>query len=345
MTIGIIGYGQVSQAFINQQFVLDNLKYIVIRNGTDRINFTNFVNQNNHNITIYSEVNQIINFAEFNLILVNDSNIINVVDQLVDCYAHNNEPKTTTSIINSPISNSPNIKPIFAHFSGVLNLDVLKKLQENRYKIAKLHPFQTFAIINKNIDNENNINIFKDVAFLCEFDIDVQSSNSNEERELENILRQFIESLDAKFFNKNELQNFDEKLYHIIAVLSSNYLTTYLKLIIDLAENSGLNKDFLLPIINTTIKNIFEKERSGDNYNNHNYPLSGPIARLDFITIEKHLQILKDKNINFGNELKLKENDLLEFYTFFGKITTQLALKNGIFEVGDFDKLKKIFEK
>lgn len=313
MTIGIIGYGQVSKSLINQRFVLENLKYIVIRNEKERLKFIALTQQ--YDISIYTEVNQISDFAELNLILVNDGNIIEVVNQLMNVNIINNQNQKQTTI--------------FAHFSGVLQIDVLKKLKDKNFKTAKLHPFQTFAILNK------EANIFKDVAFLCEYD--------NNDLDLKNILKEFINNLDAKFFHKNELKNFDEKLYHIIAVFSSNYLTSYLKMLIDLADNSGINKDFLLPIINTTINNIFENTVNNKSISQNKFPLSGPIARLDLMTIEKHIQILKDKKNNLGKDVN-SSNDLLEFYTYFGKITSEIALKNGIFDVDEYEKLKKIFE-
>jgi predicted short-subunit dehydrogenase-like oxidoreductase (DUF2520 family) len=77
-----------------------------------------------------------------------------------------------------------------------------------------------------------------------------------------------------------ELDEAHRALYHLGATLASNYLVTLYRLAARAFEKAGAPTDALLPLMRRTIDNGFD--------------LTGPIARGDRVTIDMHLQALRD---------------------------------------------------
>ncbi len=106
----------------------------------------------------------------------------------------------------------------------------------------------------------------------------------------------------------------DKVLYHVAAVMASNYLVTLVKLATDLWQTFGIPREqaieALLPLIKGTVHNI---EAIG-------IPdcLTGPIARGDSGTIKKHLAALEKAAPEF-----------LATYRELGRQTVPVALAKG----------------
>jgi len=102
--------------------------------------------------------------------------------------------------------------------------------------------------------------------------------------------------------------------FQAAAVFASNYFVALLKVATDLFQNFDVPTTqatkVLMPLIQGDIKNI----------NNIGLPrcLTGPIARGDLGTIEKHISVLKEK-----------EPSLLKLYAELGLQTIPIALAKG----------------
>jgi predicted short-subunit dehydrogenase-like oxidoreductase (DUF2520 family) len=103
-------------------------------------------------------------------------------------------------------------------------------------------------------------------------------------------------------------------LYHAAAVFACNYLVTLVKLALDLWKDFGVSSReatrALLPLLKGTINNI-------DNIGLPNC-LTGPVARGDLGTIEKHLSVLESRSPS-----------LLTTYKELGLQTIPIALAKG----------------
>jgi predicted short-subunit dehydrogenase-like oxidoreductase (DUF2520 family) len=69
-------------------------------------------------------------------------------------------------------------------------------------------------------------------------------------------------------------------LYHAGASIASNFLVTLYRVAADLVERAGAPPKALVPLMERTIANGFE--------------LTGPIARGDWSTVDRHRAVLKD---------------------------------------------------
>lgn len=157
------------------------------------------------------------------------------------------------------------------HCSGADSTDVLKPAKKLGAQVGVFHPLQTFASVEQAIKN------IPGSTFALEA-----------EGPLLNILKDMATALDGHWV---ELKAGDKVLYHAAAVIACNYLVTLVKMATDLWQTFSIPPDqatqALLPLIRGTIHNI---ETVG-------IPqcLTGPIARGDTGTIEKHLKALKQR--------------------------------------------------
>jgi predicted short-subunit dehydrogenase-like oxidoreductase (DUF2520 family) len=104
----------------------------------------------------------------------------------------------------------------------------------------------------------------------------------------------------------------DKPLYHAAACIASNYLTTLMHIVEEIYLHLGLTREEAIrafwPLVRGTLMNI---EARGTIQ-----ALTGPIARGDAGTIEKHIAAFRTKLPQF-----------LQAYTALGLITTDLGLK------------------
>ncbi len=195
------------------------------------------------------------------------------------------------------------------HCSGADSTDILQPAKESGAQVGAFHPLQTFASVKKAIEN------IPGSTFALEA-----------EEPLLNILKDMATTLDGNWV---VLKASDKVLYHASAVIACNYMVTLVKLATDLWQSFNIPPQqatqALLPLIRGTIHNI---ETIG-------IPscLTGPIARGDIGTINKHLDALKQTAPH-----------LLSTYRELGRQTIPIALAKGKINQHQAQELQAILE-
>ncbi len=247
--IGVIGVGQVGYVLSLKLFQKKLLHLIVSKNQEKTEKL--IANGINKN-QIFKSVSEINSKLDYIIIAVKEDQIQNVVEDL---------NKINFNLLQ---------KTVIFHTSGTLPKNILNKLCENGAIIGAAHPFQTFF--------KQDINILNDIAW----GIDCDEVNYT-------YIQDIILALNGKpvLLPKNVI---DKKyLYHISAIIASNFTTAIISIAKDLLNDINLEpKIFLEPIIRQTISNTIE------NLDNDNIPITGPVARADFDTIAKHIQSLRE---------------------------------------------------
>jgi predicted short-subunit dehydrogenase-like oxidoreductase (DUF2520 family) len=157
------------------------------------------------------------------------------------------------------------------HCSGADSLDVLEPARKSGAMVGSFHPLQTFAGTEQAIAN------IPGSTFAVEA-----------EEPLLTTLKKMATALGGHWI---KLKASDKVAYHAAAVFASNYLVTLVKMATDLWQTFGIPADqatqALLPLIRGTLNNI----------ENIGIPqcLTGPIARGDTGTVNKHLKTLREK--------------------------------------------------
>ena len=180
------------------------------------------------------------------------------------------------------------------HCSGAASLDILAPAREDGANTGAMHPLQTFASVSQAIDN------IPGSTFGIEADEPLFST-----------LRDMAVALEGNWV---KLEAGDKVLYHAAAVLSCNYLITLVKLATDLWQSFGVDPQqatqALMPLLKGTLNNI----------SNVGIPecLTGPIARGDTGTINKHISALEKS-----------APEALDAYLEMGLQTIPIALEKG----------------
>jgi len=180
------------------------------------------------------------------------------------------------------------------HCSGAHSVDILGSAKELGAAVGSFHPLQTFADVDQAIRNLPG----------STFALEAEEPLLTTQKELTRLLNG----------NWVVLKPGDKVLYHVAAVFACNYLVTLVKLALDLWLNFGVSSKeatrALLPLLEGTINNI----------SNIGLPdcLTGPVARGDSGTIERHLSALETRSL-----------DLLTAYKELGLQTIPIALAKG----------------
>ncbi len=180
------------------------------------------------------------------------------------------------------------------HCSGAHSVDILGSAKKLGAAVGSFHPLQTFADVDQAIRNLPG----------STFALEAEEPLLTTQKELTRLLNG----------NWVVLKPGDKVLYHVAAVFACNYLVTLVKLALDLWLNFGVSSKeatrALLPLLEGTINNI----------NNIGLPdcLTGPVARGDSGTIERHLSALETRSL-----------DLLTTYKELGLQTIPIALAKG----------------
>jgi predicted short-subunit dehydrogenase-like oxidoreductase (DUF2520 family) len=191
------------------------------------------------------------------------------------------------------------------HCSGAHSLDILGSARKLGAAVGSFHPLQTFAGVDQAIQN------LPGSAFGLEADEPLLST-----------LKELTQLLNGSWV---ELKPGDKVLYHVAAVFACNYFVTLVKLALDLwggfAVPSRVATRALLPLLRGTLNNI----------DNIGVPdcLTGPVARGDSGTIEKHLSALEAWNPS-----------LLTTYKELGLQTIPIALAKGKIDAQKASKMK-----
>jgi predicted short-subunit dehydrogenase-like oxidoreductase (DUF2520 family) len=155
------------------------------------------------------------------------------------------------------------------HCSGATSLDVLEHAKAQGANVGVFHPLQTFA---NAAQAERNLP-------GSTFGIEASSD------ELLGTLREMAASLGGTPLTLSG----DRAIYHVSAVVASNYLVALLDVASSLWELLGLPREeglkALLPLVRGTIENLGSVGLPN--------ALTGPIARGDVGTVERHLSALR----------------------------------------------------
>jgi predicted short-subunit dehydrogenase-like oxidoreductase (DUF2520 family) len=180
------------------------------------------------------------------------------------------------------------------HCSGAHSVDILEPARKLGAAVGSFHPLQTFADVDQAIAN------LPGSTFALEA-----------EEPLLSMLKELTSLLNGSWV---ELKQEDKVLYHAAAVFACNYLVTLVKLALDLWLDFGVSAKkatrALLPLLTGTINNI----------DSIGLPdcLTGPVARGDSGTIERHLRALETRSPS-----------LLTTYQELGLQTIPIALAKG----------------
>ncbi|MBN2516845.1 MAG: DUF2520 domain-containing protein [Deltaproteobacteria bacterium] len=155
------------------------------------------------------------------------------------------------------------------HMSGAGGLDLLESARKSGAHVASIHPIQTFANVNSAIES-----------------IPGSTFGITADEEIKEWAVQFVNDLGGIPFFVSEA---DKPLYHAAACMASNYFVTLMDIVVDVYQTLGLERNEAIqafwPLVKGTVINI----------ENHGIveALTGPIARGDIGTVEKHLRAFK----------------------------------------------------
>jgi len=194
------------------------------------------------------------------------------------------------------------------HCSGAASRDILGAAERAGAQTGSFHPLQSFADLNQALKN------LPGSTFAIEAD-----------GELLETLKVMTEDLGGRWL---ELKPGDKALYHAAAVFAGNYLSTVVKVAVDLWQVLGFSAeealDMLLPLARGTIGNLAAAGLPDG--------LTGPVARGDVGTIERHLESLEER-----------APALLPVYRELGRMTIPIALAKGKIDEDRAGELYEIF--
>lgn len=195
------------------------------------------------------------------------------------------------------------------HMSGAGGLGLLAPAREAGAGVGSIHPIQSFADVEGAIRNlpGSTFGITTDEA-LTEWAVSV------------------VKALQGVPFFVSEK---DKALYHAAACMASNYLTTLMHMVERAYQTLGLTRDEAVhafwPLVKGTLINVETRGTVG--------ALTGPIARGDAGTIEKHLRAFR-----------ASLPDLLEPYCALGLMTVEVALEKKTLSPDRAETIKKLLK-
>jgi predicted short-subunit dehydrogenase-like oxidoreductase (DUF2520 family) len=207
---------------------------------------------------------------------------------------------------------SPNIKAgsIVIHMSGAGSLDLLESARRAGAKTGSIHPLQTFSDVKTAIDSLPG----------TVYGITVDQA-------LQDWSKKLVTSIGGiPFF----IDDKNRALYHAAACIVSNYFVSLIYMAEEIYRLLGLDEEkarhAFWPLLLGTLQNIGIKGSVPS--------LTGPIARGDLGTLQKHLDAIK-ANIPA----------LLPAYRELGKVTAEVALKKNSISEQDSLKIKSLLSK
>ncbi len=196
------------------------------------------------------------------------------------------------------------------HMSGAGGLDLLESARRAGACVGSIHPIQSFADVQCAIENIPG----------STFGITVDEN-------IRDWALQFVRDLGGYPFFISET---DKPLYHAAACMASNYLVTLMHIVERIYRSLGLSREEAVrafwPLVKGTILNIETKGAVQS--------LTGPIARGDVGTIEKHLQALLDKH-----------PELHDVYCLNGMHTAEVAVEKGTLTAQKAQEIRSLLER
>jgi len=203
------------------------------------------------------------------------------------------------------IAASPDIKGKFVfHMSGGGGLDLLEAAKKAGASVASIHPLQSFSSIEQAIKNISG----------SYFGVTADKKASTHAKNIINKLGGI----------PIVISNNQKPLYHAAACFASNYLVSLMNIVESIYQSIGIqgkdSKKAYLPLVYGSLKNI---EKSGTVFS-----LTGPIARGDCGTIEKHLSAIHKKLPQYAS-----------LYSTLGLVTVEIARQKGTLNAGQAKKI------
>ena len=196
------------------------------------------------------------------------------------------------------------------HCSGADSTEVLQPAKNLGAQAGAFHPLQTFAGVKQAVDN------IPGSTFAIEA-----------EEPLRTTLKGMADALNGFWI---ELKASDKVIYHASAVIACNYLVTLVKLATDLWQTFGVPRQeatrALMPLLRGTLNNL-------ENIGIPNC-LTGPIARGDTGTVQKHLTVLDGVSPSVATT-----------YRELGLQTVPVSLAKGKIDEARANELRALLEK
>jgi predicted short-subunit dehydrogenase-like oxidoreductase (DUF2520 family) len=195
------------------------------------------------------------------------------------------------------------------HCSGASTVHSLNHAMEQGATVGSIHPCQTFA------GREQAIANLPGSTFAIEAD-----------EPLKKTLTEIAKALDGDWVY---LTSEDKALYHAAACIACNYFYTLVKIATDLWQNFGKSTEeatrAYIPLLQGSVNNIA----------NVGFPgcLTGPIARGDVKTIQRHLEALEKY-----------APDILPLYKDLGLKTIPIGIAKGTLSESNAVKLRTLLE-
>ncbi|MGB5219103.1 MAG: DUF2520 domain-containing protein [Smithella sp.] len=208
------------------------------------------------------------------------------------------------------IALSPEIKNKFVfHMSGAGGLDLLEPANKAGACVASIHPLQSFSSIEQAIQN------IPGSYFGITAEKNALLTAKKIVRNLHGI--SMVIAPDQK------------ALYHAAACFASNYLVTLMNIVESISKSIGINdkdaRQAYLPLVYGSLKNI---EKSGSVLS-----LTGPIARGDCSTVQKHIQSFQKKLPQYAS-----------VYSELGLLAVKIAQQKGTSSAGQTKKINALLK-
>jgi predicted short-subunit dehydrogenase-like oxidoreductase (DUF2520 family) len=284
--IGIVGAGRLATGLVQLLSRVDSRSTEVL----EIVGIYNRTEANAHELTGKGKLQllslpQLVDKSDLIFILTSDKAIGEIAARLANGAIEARE--------NNSRGEKKGLKTV-VHCSGLLTSHVLAPLAAQGWQTVSLHPLQ--SVVGK-IDAAQAL---RDCWYMVEGD---QGGVD--------LVTKLVNSFGANIMT---IQPEQKILYHAAACVTSNFLTTLVKMAVDLMVEAGFDEkkgqEALWPLLQGTLANIKELGPA--------QALTGPIARGDWVTVEAHLA--KMGKIN---------SDYIDLYRALAKFTGDLALSKG----------------
>lgn len=201
-----------------------------------------------------------------------------------------------------------------ANFSGTLTSDVFEPLIKKGAFGISLHPFQTFP-------RSKGLNPNHKQLFNCYFGLQASEVEGLE------IGKKLAHDLGGKVIL---VPKESKTMYHIAAVMTSNYLVTLTSLAAEVFSALGLNHKEAFKVFEPIMQTALTNMRSVSDLTES---LTGPIERGDAEILRRHL-----------SELSEQMPHLVPIYATLGMETVRVAIHKGSIEPDEAGKLLDLLE-
>lgn len=181
------------------------------------------------------------------------------------------------------------------HMSGGLSSTALESAGKQGASTFSLHPLQSFAKVEK----------AREELEKTFFTLEGRGEKEKVLSLLSGIGNTYVEIEPEK-----------KALYHGAASIASNYLVALTNIALRLLEDCGFSREKALKFAGSLMAGTMNNIENYDTVE----ALTGPIARGDNSTVQKHIEVLKKEGYH----------DIVSIYKLLGQETVDIALKKGL---------------